>query len=104
MKYLKLIFILFLSTGLIESLFNKISNYCRKDKNHSVCELYACGRRHCANNKTTCDYLISLENYVKVYSKQDAIKQKNFKAFIRNIRKCESNDLKNQWLHRFSFG
>lgn len=103
MKYLKLIFILFLINGQIESLLYQ-SNYCKKEKNYSICEFYACGKKFCSNNKKSCDYFISIEIYLKGFTSKPDVRHKKFKAFIRNIKKCGSYDLKNQWSHRFSFG
>jgi hypothetical protein len=80
--------------------------YCKKYGLKVQCEIYSCGTKYCSINKQSCDFLLSFENILGGYIKEDW-KRKKSKTFLYNIKVCKSNgqiDFKNQWTHRLNFG
>ncbi len=81
-------------------------NYCKKHDLNVKCEIYSCGNKYCSINKQSCDFLLSFENLMSGYIRQD-VKRKKFETFLSNIKICKSNGqigFKNQWTHRLNFG
>ena len=78
----------------IENLLNK-HGFCKKNNHKIVCEMYTCGRNYCANNKKSCDDLITVETLMNGYNKQ-YMKQEKVKSFLKSIKDCQHASAQDQ--------
>jgi hypothetical protein len=76
-------------------------NLCQKDtKKIKICVAHNCGANYCSIDKLSCKNFILMG----ILMKKNTSEAKVFKKFMKNIRKCDFEDYRNVWAHRFHFG
>ena len=88
MKYLSMMFFLFLLQYKIESF--KTNDFCLRGKNTNKCLKYHCGTKLCSIDKQSCMNLITWGHLSQKYIKED-IQRVKYNKFIKSIRNCKTN-------------